>query len=393
MAFTRQEVAKIYIATFNRAPDAAGLDYWVNVSGLLNIEDVASSFFDQPEAKEIYSGAISSTSIVNTAYLNLFSRLPDSSGLSYWVNQLDLGEISQSLMLQALINGALDNENGNDATRMENKTIVGISFADAGLDNIEDAKNILLNVTDDIASVQEAQSSIVSLTTISDVAISLSNINTGLGDISDFNTVGVASLVSGSDWNGLVDTITFSFNQSIPSAYNVYNNIVGTDDLTRNWSALNQEQKDTVIIITEEINKLIGISLEEVSSDGIIRLNIVDMEVNTSGFAFLPGLVNSEDGDIFLSTRFNTSQDFGLKASEQGYATIVHEFGHAVGLKHPFEGLNILDAELDDVNHTVMSYNASSNFIPEFTTNQNQIFYVASPIQPKMFSLYDIAAL
>ena len=34
MAVTRQQVAELYVATFNRAPDAAGLDYWVNTSGL-----------------------------------------------------------------------------------------------------------------------------------------------------------------------------------------------------------------------------------------------------------------------------------------------------------------------------------------------------------------------
>ncbi|WP_367278395.1 DUF4214 domain-containing protein [Sulfurimonas sp.] len=42
------DVCKLYVATFNRAPDAAGLSYWVNNSGL-SIEGIAQSFFDQPE--------------------------------------------------------------------------------------------------------------------------------------------------------------------------------------------------------------------------------------------------------------------------------------------------------------------------------------------------------
>ena len=36
MAVTREQVEELYVATFNRASDAEGLDYWVN-SGL-NIE-------------------------------------------------------------------------------------------------------------------------------------------------------------------------------------------------------------------------------------------------------------------------------------------------------------------------------------------------------------------
>ena len=53
MAVTREQVAELYVATFNRAPDAEGLDYWVNASGL-TIEGIAQSFFDQPETQAKY---------------------------------------------------------------------------------------------------------------------------------------------------------------------------------------------------------------------------------------------------------------------------------------------------------------------------------------------------
>lgn len=43
-----------------------------------------------------------------------------------------------------------------------------------------------------------------------------------------------------------------------------------------------------------------------------------------------------------------------------GYATLLHEMGHALGLKHPFEGDGaggfVLDASVDNEAHTVMSY-------------------------------------
>ena len=42
---TQEEVAKLYVATFNRAPDKAGLDYWTTTSGL-KLSGIASSFFD-----------------------------------------------------------------------------------------------------------------------------------------------------------------------------------------------------------------------------------------------------------------------------------------------------------------------------------------------------------
>ncbi|MDD2356300.1 MAG: DUF4214 domain-containing protein [Thiovulaceae bacterium] len=163
MSFTRQQVAEIYVATFGRAPDSAGLDYWVNSSGLTNIEDIASSFFDSPEAHAAYPAGTSTAQLVTTAYENLFNREPDTAGLNYWVGQLDNHAFSQSLMLQALINGALDTAAGNDATLMNNKVQVGLDFANAGLDNVIDAKTVMQSVTADSASVPNAATQIIAL--------------------------------------------------------------------------------------------------------------------------------------------------------------------------------------------------------------------------------------
>lgn len=47
---TDNNVAKLYVATFNRVPDSEGLDYWINNSGL-TLEEIAQSFFDQEETQ------------------------------------------------------------------------------------------------------------------------------------------------------------------------------------------------------------------------------------------------------------------------------------------------------------------------------------------------------
>jgi len=152
MKFTEEEITQIYVATFNRAPDAAGLNYWMNESAFENIEDVAESFFDSAEAQDIYSNANTSAEMVQSAYQNLFGRNADSEGLDYWTNQLDSGSFSQSLMLQALINGAVD----EDALLIQNKTTVGIDYANRGINNADTALSIMQNVTYDEASVEDA---------------------------------------------------------------------------------------------------------------------------------------------------------------------------------------------------------------------------------------------
>ncbi len=159
----QNSVSKLYVATFNRAPDAAGLDYWVNDSGL-TIDGVASSFFDQPETQAKYPAGLSNTDFVTTIYYNLFNREPDEGGLLYWTGELDRYDASQgtegvprSKMILAMINGAQNTEMyGNDATILTNKTIVANAFANAGLNDVEEAKLIMQNIGDSVDRVYEA---------------------------------------------------------------------------------------------------------------------------------------------------------------------------------------------------------------------------------------------
>ena len=45
---TQTNVTRLYIATFDRTPDIAGLNYWVGSSNL-SLESIAQSFFDQED--------------------------------------------------------------------------------------------------------------------------------------------------------------------------------------------------------------------------------------------------------------------------------------------------------------------------------------------------------
>ena len=135
MAVNREDVVKLYVATFNRAPDAAGLDYWVKESGL-DLEGIAKSFFDQQETQERYGDLINGdnpdyASFVNAIYTNLFDRAAEQAGLDYWVNELENGHITKDEMILAIMNGA----QGNDAVILDNKTKVGLAYAEAGFDD------------------------------------------------------------------------------------------------------------------------------------------------------------------------------------------------------------------------------------------------------------------
>jgi hypothetical protein len=75
---TREEVSKLYVATFNRAPDNGGLNYWTNSSGL-KLSQIAQSFFDQIETQTLYPPETSNRDFVKAVYNNLFNRDPDTA--------------------------------------------------------------------------------------------------------------------------------------------------------------------------------------------------------------------------------------------------------------------------------------------------------------------------
>lgn len=195
MAVTNQQVAELYVATFNRAPDAAGLAYWVN-SGL-TIEQIAQSFFDQTETQTLYPTGTTDSAFVTSIYTNLFNRAPDADGLAYWVADLAAGT-SRSVMIEAMKNGAL----GTDATIIANKATVGLAYVAAGL---EGTTFSLASVTADTATVTAAQTSIDLL--VSPIQALTVGTETVTGTANNDTISGVTSSLSTAKTMDATDTI------------------------------------------------------------------------------------------------------------------------------------------------------------------------------------------
>lgn len=98
-------VALLYQAALNRAPEAAGLAYWVKtVTGVpgattLNIASgadngiisIASGFTGSEEFVNKYGPSLTPTQFTTQLYSNVLDRIPDTGGLNYWVSQINAG--------------------------------------------------------------------------------------------------------------------------------------------------------------------------------------------------------------------------------------------------------------------------------------------------------------
>ena len=146
----------LFRSTYNRAPDAVGLNYWGGrLADGMSLEDIAKSFFDQPETQASYSPNISDQAFITKLYQNTLGRAPDSEGLAYWTKELQSHHIDRGHFVLALINGAhASTGNSADAQYLLNKETVGAHFAlENGLNDLPSAKSVLSGIGLNEASV------------------------------------------------------------------------------------------------------------------------------------------------------------------------------------------------------------------------------------------------
>ena len=159
----------------------------------------------------------------------------------------------------------------------------------------------------------------------------------------------------------------YTFPKKIPN----YNNISGD---SKGFSQLTEKQQENFITALSYISTITAIRFEY-SADPF-RSNTLAIAINNQteknslGYAYTPE-TNFIGGDIFIS---NHPSNETLSEGTEGALTLVHELGHALGLKHPHEEaegmvpVSVLPREEDTVANTVMSYEETTleNFKFEF---------------------------
>jgi len=375
----KETISALYIELLGRAPDKEGLEYWYNYAYTNNLNALTTALFNSAVENGEIQDPNDYNTLINNVYNNLLGRAPDKEGYNYWLSNLENG-MQPSNFILAMYNAALLHP--SDAQTLKAKAEAGIFMANA---NIND-KNLLKFLINNIYSQDD----------LDILHKEIENINTNVNNIQviqnyDDLSIEVKSLLIENGAKIDKDIVTYSFNQHIPDDYQ-------KDCYTNNWHPLTKNDEDLVRKAFQSIEEFTNLQFKEIPYGGDIKFNKVDMAQNEEGFSVQSiqqndNYVIKTDGvnaDIFLSNQYDK---LGL-----GYDTILHEIGHSLGLKHPFEDGQLMPIQKDNTLYTIMSYTQKNTFLPDIIiqdiTPDTLTFNLhLSGIGRDNYAIYDMQAL
>lgn len=168
-----------------------------------------------------------------------------------------------------------------------------------------------------------------------------------------------------SDTGDTTTTLSFSF----PDANSQFNTGAGgypsdgDQEPFNGLTAVSATAQDLFRSILQNLQVFSNLQFVEVEdsgdSAGTIRLaNTGIQDEDAVAWAYLPGAYQAA-GDIWIISANHSEADIDYTH------TLLHELGHALGLKHSFEpegGFPAIDSSLEGVDYTVMSYTVSARF-------------------------------
>ncbi|MCO8164183.1 DUF4214 domain-containing protein [Pseudomonas sp. 21LCFQ010] len=223
------QVQQLYIAYFGRPADPIGQAFWANTIDQANgsIAAVLAGFSASAESQALF-GNKSTIDKVTAIYQNAFNRAPEPAGLAFWVAQIDSGRVTQAQASWTI----QQNAGAGDAAAVQNKLTAAKAFT-AQIDTTAEIQGYQGTGAADVARafLQTVNSNNATATAaVAGAASALANAVANGGTGSTFNlTTGVDTLTGTSNNDTFVADNTGT--NKVLSAADTINGGAGVDTL------------------------------------------------------------------------------------------------------------------------------------------------------------------
>ena len=134
-----QRLMELYVAFFNRVPDADGMAYWIGeMQAGRSINQIADIFYGagvQFSSLTGFTATMTNTDFINVIYKNVLGRADgaDAGGLAYWNGELTSGRATRGSLVSTILDAAHsfkgDTTWGWVANLLDNKIAVAKAFS------------------------------------------------------------------------------------------------------------------------------------------------------------------------------------------------------------------------------------------------------------------------
>lgn len=251
-------------------------------------------------------------------------------------------------------------------------------FADTFDFTPAELSNNLQNYVSDLTGISIANVPYTTNTLIPNVSESMANTvsvltTTDLDRVTYSGVATIDSLLDNSvNWNYL--------NPARTVLYYTFD-INNFDDSEQNTpiDAFNAAQQAATLAILKYTSSITGIQFQEVASGNNADIHFANTDLaghstaglcdNSYSYQYNSRNIVTEytaEAYVYLDNVEWNDDNTTPIAGEQGYETLLHEVGHALGLKHSFEAPKALPKAQDNTDNTVMSYTHKGDYKSEF---------------------------
>ena len=207
----------------------------------------------------------------------------------------------------------------------------------------------------------------------------------------------------GGSWAGGAGLVlTYSVPGPGTSYWAGYSSVTEYNEPYDGFSVLSNTQKARFVQIMEQFDSLVGATFNGVpdnnTNPGDIRVAFHNPDAEEWGYAYLP-FANTNpafepglSGDIWISNQVDGILSSTFAVGSYDYFALMHEVGHALGLKHTFES-PVIPLQYDNYRYSIMSYTSQTDmwhvvFDENFANSERVV-----PITPMLFDVHALQQL